>query len=348
MQLEDKQLVRDILQYPGDDVVTLYLPVDPTDPRNQRPPGSEWWRSKAKEMINDLPVGEDRESRLGFRDVIERLQDFALSYVPDERALAVYATVDDVLTIPLQVDVEPEAAIGEPAVGPLVKALTTYRHYLIVLVAADEIRAVEAHLGSIEDRGELRLGDNWAMPGATRSGHRFRYEAREEKYQRKYHQSIAEQLDRVILSGEFDRLVLGGAEREAHGVLSAMNEHAATRVAGIAPIPLTAGHNEISERAGELAEAFENAEEEALVRRILSQAAAGGAAAVGRPDVGRALDRSAVRRLAVAQGALDVDERERMLRIAYAQGAGVQAIVGPAQELLADHDGVGAELYFTV
>lgn len=348
MQLEDKQLVRDILQYPGDDVVTLYLPVDPRDPRNQRPAGNEWWRSKAKEMINDLPVGDDRESRLGFREVIARLEEFAETYVPDERALAVYATVDDVFTIPLQVDLEPEAAIGQPAVGPLVKALTTYRHYLIVLVAADEIRAVEAHLGDIEDRGMLRLGGNWAMPGATRSGHRFRYEAREEKYQRKYHQGIAEQLDRVLLSGEFDRLVLGGSEREAHGVLAAMNEHAANRVAGIAPIPLTADHNEISERAGKLAEAFEDAEEEALVRRILSQEASGGAAVVGRTPVDRALDMHAVRRLAVAQGALGVDDRERMLRLAYAQGAGVQAIVGPAKELLSDHDGVGAELYYPV
>ncbi|MDJ0791612.1 MAG: hypothetical protein QNJ71_06920 [Acidimicrobiia bacterium] len=346
MQLEDKQLVQDILKYPGDDVVTLYLPVDPADPRNQRPAGSEWWRSKAKEMINDLPVGEDRESRLGFREVVARLEEFAETYVPDERSLAIYATVDDVFTIPLQVDLEPEAAIGEPAVGPLVKALTTYRHYLIVLVAADEIRAVEAHLGEVEDRGMLRLAGNWAMPGATRSGHRFRYEAREEKYQKKYHQNVATELDRLILSGEFDRLVLGGSEREAHGVFAAMNEHAAGRVAGIAPIPLTADHNEIAERAGALAEAFENAEEESLVRRVLSQAGAGGAAAVGKPTVGRALDMFAVRRLAVAQGALAVDEREHMLRQAYAQGASVQAIVGPARELLSDHDGVGAELYY--
>ena len=71
MRIEDRQLIQELLAYERDDVVSLYVPVDPADPRNQRPPGQEWWRSKAKEMLNDLDVGQDRQDRMDFRAVIE-------------------------------------------------------------------------------------------------------------------------------------------------------------------------------------------------------------------------------------------------------------------------------------
>ena len=85
----------------------------------------------------------------------------------------------------------------------------------------------------------LRMGSNWGMPGATRSGHRFRFEARQEEWQRKYHKAIAEDLDDLVVRGEVDRLILEGAEREAHGVLRAMHERAADQVAGVVRIPPT-------------------------------------------------------------------------------------------------------------
>ena len=346
MRIQDRQLIRDIISHEGDQVVSLYVPVDPTDPRNQRVPGEEWWRSKAKEMISELEVGEDREERLGFRQTLENLEEFADSYKPDEKTLVVFATPDDVFTIPLQVATAPYAGLGQPMVGPLVKAITAYRHYLVVLIAADEIRAVEAHLGELEELGSLRLGRNWGMRSATRSGHRFRFEAHRAEYQRSDHQAIAAELDQAILSGEFDRAILGGAEREAHGVLNAMNEKAAEQVAGIAGIPLDASDAEIIERAEPLAREFEEAAEEATVRRVLRLWHGSGRGTVGLSSTRQALSMQLVRRLVVAAGSLDDDVRESMIRQAYAAGGTVLFLFGPAGELLDEHDGVAAELYY--
>ena len=346
MRIQDQHLIRDLLAYEGDDVVSLFLPVDPADPRNQQPQGREWWRSEAKALLSDLDVGNARDDRLAFRDVIDNLQAFAETYVPDERTLVVYATPDDVYTLPLQVDIDPEAAIGQPVVGPLLKAVTAYRHYLVVLIGADEVRAVEAHLGELEDRGSLRTGKAYGMRGATRSGHRFRFEAHREEAQRAYHRTIAEELDRVILEGQFDRVLLGGAEREAHGVLAAMNEKAAEVVVGIARIPVDASAEQIVTAGAPLALDFEERAEEEAVRRVLRLLHSSGTAVVGLANTRQALSMFVVRRLVIAAGALDEDVREDLIRQAYAQGASVLFVFGPARDLLDEHEGLAAELYY--
>ncbi|MGI9643410.1 MAG: hypothetical protein ACR2N9_11605 [Acidimicrobiia bacterium] len=346
MRIEQQHLIHDVISHESDDVVSLYLPVDPRDPRNQRAAGEEWWRSEAKAMIAGLDVGEAREERLGFRRLLENLGEFADSYKPDERSLVVFATEDDVSTIPLQVAVPSQAALGQPLVTPLIEAVTAYRHYLVVLIAADEIRAVEAHLGELSERGSLRLGRNWGLGNATRSGHRFRFEAHREGYQRSYHRSIAAEIDRGILNGEFDRVILGGSEREANGVLSAMNAVAAQQVAGIAPIPLDASDADIIDRAAPLAEEFEDAAEEAAVRRVLRLWQGSGRGVVGMSSTRKMLSMQLVRRLVLAADAVDEEAREAMIREAYAAGGSVLFVFGPARELLLDHDGIGAELYY--
>ena len=346
MRIDDLALIRDIAAMERDDIVTLYLPVDPTDPRNQRSAENEWWRSKAKALLSELEIGDGRADRMAFREIIDNLTTFADQYVPDELSLVVFASPDDVVTIPLQVTVEPEAAIGRPVIGPLVKAVTMHRRYLIMLVAADEQKAVEAQLGEVDHVVSLRLGQNWGMPGPSRSAHRFRFEAHREKHQRRYQKGIAEELDRLVLSGEFDRVILGGAEREAHGVLASMNEKAAEHVAGIVPIPLDATDHDIASRAQPLAVEYEDAHEEATIRRILRKWHGSGTAAVGLASVQQVLSMHVVRRLVIARGALDEQVREEAIRQALAQGAHVLFVFGTAAELLSEHEGIAAELYY--
>ena len=141
-------------------------------------------------------------------------------------------------------------------------------------------------------------------------------------------------------------MILGGAEREAHGVLNAMNEKAAEQVAGIAGIPLDAADAAIIERAQPLAREFEEGAEESTVRRVLRLWHGSGRGTVGLSSTGQALSMQLVRRLVVAAGSLDDDVRESMIRQAYAGGGTVLFLFGSAGELLDEHDGVAAELYY--
>ena len=331
MRAADRAVIEDLLAYDGQDVVSLYLPVDPRDPRNQRASGQEWWRAVAKSMLDELDPGDDRDDRLGFRRTIAGLGTFASTYRPDERTLAVFATPEDVFTIPLQVRLEPEAHVGRPAVAPLLKALSAYHRYLVVLIAADRVRAIEAHQGGIEGDDDVALSHNWGMHSATRSGHRFRFEARIEEWQRKYQASVAAEIDSLLTSGEFDRVVLGGAEREAHGVLRAMSDRGAEQVAGVVSVPLDADEATVLDGIAPVVRAFEEGREREAVHRVRRLAETSGRAVFGAAEVDAALAAAAVRRLLVAAGRVDLDEREDRIRRAYSQGADVVFLFGAAR-----------------
>ncbi len=342
----DRSIVDELLAHDGEGVVSLYVPVDPSDPRNQRPEGQEWWRTVAKSMIDELDPGDEREDQLGFRRTLASLGEFAESYTPDERTLAVFADPDEVFTIPLQVRLNHEAHVGRPAVAPLLKALSAYHHYLVVLIAADRVRAIEAHQGGIAGDEDIRLSRNWGMHSATRSGHRFRHEARIEEWQRKYQVTVAAELDELLSKGEFDRIILGGSEREAHGVLRAMSDAGAECVAGVVPVPLDADDDAILDAVAPVMRDFEESQEHDLLHRLSRLAQTSGRAVFGADAVDAALALAAVRRLLIAVDRVDLDEREDLIRAAAAQGADVRFVFGSAREQLDPHGGIAAELYW--
>ncbi|MGI9642842.1 MAG: hypothetical protein ACR2N9_08665 [Acidimicrobiia bacterium] len=348
MRTIDRSIVEELLAYDSEDVVSLYVPVDPGDPRNQRPPGQEWWRTAAKSMLDGLDPGDERDDRLAFRDTLAGLEEFAETYTPDERTLAVFADRDNVFTIPLQVRLEREAHVGLPAVAPLLKALSIYHHYLVLLIASDRIRAIEAHQGGIGGDDDITLSRSWGMHSATRSGHRFRFEDRIEEWQRKYQVAVAAEIDSLLTSGEFDRVIIGGAEREAHGVMRALSDQGAERVAGIVSVPLDADEATIMDSIAPAVRAFEDGQEREAIHRARRLAETSGRAAFGTTAVDAALAASAVRRLLISAGRTDPDDREDRVRSAYAQGAEVTFLFGDARNDLNEHDGVAAELYWAL
>ena len=91
---------------------------------------------------------------------------------------------------------------------------------------------------------------------------------------------------------------------------------------------------------------FEDGQEREAVHRARRLAETSGRAAFGADDVDAALAAAAVRRLLIAAGRVDLDEREDRIRHAYTQGADVMFIFGAARDDLDAHDGIAAELYW--
>lgn len=341
-----RQIVRHLLEDDRSDVISLYLPVDTTDPRNQRAHGDEWWRAEARALIRQLERDVDAECSDDLAEAVGQLAAFTDGYVPSERSVAVFADSSSVRTLPMQVLVEPEIAFGRPSVGPFARALFAHRRYLVVLVAADKYRTVEYTLGGSEELRDITFASNWDMPGETRVTRDFRAEARDDHYQQAAQQRIAERVDRLIDGGDFDLVVLGGAAREAHGVFTALSHRTVEHVAGVVAIPLDATEKEIGERISPLVREFEDEHEADVVHRILRRKAASGTGATGIANVGGALDMRLVRRLVIASGQLDPDVREDLIRAAMRQGAGLLFVFGPAGELLTEYEGVIADLHY--
>jgi hypothetical protein len=348
MHVDYRHIVRDLLEDDRSDVISMYLPVDATDPRNQRAHGDEWWRAEARALVRELErdVDDDKERRNELAAAVEQLEAFTEAYVPSERSVAVFADAQGVRSLPMEIDIAPESAFGPPMVGPLARSLFAHRRYLVVLVAADKFRTVEFDLGGPEELRVVSFESNWDMPGETRSAHHFRAEARHDHYQQVAQHRMAERVDRLGATGKFDVIVLGGASREAHGVFAALSQHTAERVAGIVAAPVDANEKEIAERISPLVREYEDEHEVDVVQRILRRKASSGTGAAGIANVRGVLDMHVVRRLVIASGQLDPDVRESLLRSAMRQGASLLFVFGPASELLVEYEGVIADLHY--
>lgn len=350
----DPSDLRRLLERVGDlPVLTLYLPVDPSDPENQRDPGSRKWEVRLRNQLAGLdaevpPLADDRPARRRWETVRERAEQWLTDYAPSGRTLVLLADTDDVIQIELPVVLEQSARYGTPAVGGLVRAMSEYRHYLTVLVDQQSARAAEGYLGFVGDVAHLELGDAWGMPGATRSGHQFRFEARRAEYQERFHADVADQIDRYLVENPaVERLVLGGIATEAHGVARALNQRSHRTLMGVVPMPVGSSDEEISQRVDPHAQAYEDEQDLALMA-ALATARAAGRAADGPGSTLAALDQYLAREVLVSGHLDDLNLVEAVSRAAVLAGIDVHLLHGRAAAELDDLGGVAARLYYAV
>ena len=85
----DDAAIRQLLSDVGDDVLSLYLEVDPSDPNNQRSSGREAWRIWLKNALRDLEedVGDERDAKDRWRRTTAEVERFVSTYQPGGRTL---------------------------------------------------------------------------------------------------------------------------------------------------------------------------------------------------------------------------------------------------------------------
>ncbi|HYN30154.1 MAG TPA: hypothetical protein VES95_09840 [Dermatophilaceae bacterium] len=334
---------------PGDrPVLTLVLPVDPSDPENHRRRGSERWRVQLRNDLSDLaaPLQEDKAARTRFEGLRERAEAWLADHEASGRSLVLHVDEEEAVAIELPVVLEQEAGFGEPRVAALVRALCDHRLYAAVLVDREEARAVTGHLGFVDDLATIELGPEWGMPGPTRSGHQFRFEARQEKYQAKAHAAVAAEVDRLLdETPAIERLVLGGLETEAHGVARALAARSHRRLVGVVAIPMDSSDAELAERVRPHADAFERQQDHEAAAAF--EAARGIGRAVSGPErTVRALEQYLARDVLVSAHLGDTDLVERVARLTVLTGVEVRFLHGEAAAALDADGGVGARLYY--
>lgn len=331
-------------------VLTLYLPVDPSDPENQRAPGTEKWRVRLGNQLSALSdqVGDDRDARARWQAVTENVEGWLANAAPSGRTLVLLADEHDVTDIELPVVLEQRAGYGPPRVDGLVRAMSDHHLYLTVLVDQQTVRAVSGYLGFVQDVARLDLSGPWGMPGATRSGHQFRFEARREEYQERYHADVADQIDRYLVDNpDVERLVIGGATVEAHGVARALSQRSHQALLGVLPIPVDASDADVAERISVHAQAFEE-QHDHEVMAALGAARAAGRGVTGADEVVASLVQYLARDVIVSSHLADADLIERVTRLAVLSGAAIRFVHRAAADEIDTDGGVAARLYYAV
>ncbi|RDV83640.1 VLRF1 family aeRF1-type release factor [Ammonifex thiophilus] len=301
--LIDRQIIANLLEMERDDVLSIYLNVDPTRPENQTSPPAYriWLKNALDELEEKVAPSLSREKRMALRELREQVTSYVNTYLPRGRSLILFTANDFQQEFSLLARVnENYLHYGRPDVTPLLWLLDEYERVGIVLVDSFQARFLSAYLGKAAVYGETELYlDTTTWPrydlraptargthGAHIKGSNV--DAFEDRVAEKvagFWREVADRIARWQAEEKFGYLLLGGEEKAVAGVMENLPPEVARKVADKLIAPLYESEHEILLRAKPKLTAAERRREEELIRKALDAALSGGQGAVGPADV---------------------------------------------------------------
>ena len=299
-------LIRDLaVRRPGTPVLSVYVRTDPRDPANTAtPPG--WLvelRNGLREVSRTVEEADARGQRLALRDLRERVEREIVALRPAERGrgLAWFVTADGALEERFTLQLPPHGTLVRwddyPFVSPLADVADQGRPTGLVLVSAEAVRLLHWQDGRVAEparslyeiqRGEWRDYDAYVgHPGRSPAGmHVAEFDQRLDEWRRRFLRSTAEAVARQLSGLGWDRIVLAGERRVTDAFLQQLPEPVPGRVVAVVEANLIwEEHTAVADRLEGTLDEARSAEARALVEKALGGALAGGAAAIGWPEV---------------------------------------------------------------
>ncbi len=339
--------------------LSLYLMTDPSYQENQSQTPA--WQVYLKNAVSDIEdeldptqtkqwknvrLSDDAPNK-GWARIRKRLDKYLTSYRPEGKTLALFISPSSEYRFELPVRLPNSHSFGKPRVQEFLWALDEYEQHLVILFTEDEARVVRVALGST-GREAAVVADDAQLRQFRTSAHEANIQSREKELDRRFIRRAAADVDKYFLKNpDTERIILGGNTEIAQAVLGSLHKAVQEKVIGVLPIPINAGTNEITDSIRQVAETAEREYETALVDEVIAQAKARGRGAVGAKAVGRALDRGAVRLLALPYPG-DADLVEPLLLQAIRLGSHVEFLHGEPAERAADAGGIIAQLYYAL
>lgn len=342
----------------ADKYLSLYLLTDPSHPENQSQTPA--WHIYLKNAISDIENSLDpvqtkqwKNVRLSDEDpnkdwarIRKRLDKYITSYRPEGKSLALFISPGGEHRFELPVALTNTHYFGRPHIQEILWALDEYQQHLVLLFAEDQTRALLVALGSTGADATVTSDQAW-LRRERKAAHSQNIQWRQDELTRRNIRAVAGEVDKFFLKNtDIERIILGGNVEMANAVLGELHEAAREKVIAVLPIPIGSPAHEVAQRISETAIHAEREYETALVNEIVSSAKARGRGAMGGVAVGRAMERSAVRLLALPYPA--EDDFEPLLLDAVRQGARVEFLHDESAERAREAGGILARLYYAI
>lgn len=360
------QLIDDLREFAAyaadhaqDAYLSLYLLTDPSDAANQAQTPA--WRTFLRNAVSNVEAGleptqtrqwknvrlSDDSPEKGWARTRKRLEKYLTSYRPEGKTLVLFLSPGSEYSFELPVRVESASYYGKPHIQEFLWALDEYEQHSVLLFGEDQVRVLRLALGrAAADRAVV--SDQAWLRGLRKTGEAQQNQQRQDDITRRFVKTAAREVDKFFMkTPDVGRIVLGGNTELANAVLGSLHPSVKEQVIGVLPIPAELPAHEVAERVAATAEQAEREHEAALVADVIRQAGARGRGATGYTAVGRALDRGAVRLLALPYPA-DSDVVEPLLLQAVRAGATVEFLHGEAADRVAEAGGIVAQLYYSV
>ena len=305
----------DLMEVARQDVLSIFLDVDPTKPEHQVPnPAYRIWLHQAMRQTLAGIVGPARRGAL-------RTGHKVLAYVDTApargRGLVIFAAPEFWREYSLPFPLPNRVQFGRPDLVPLLWAVSEYKAYAIVAVYLEHARIAVAYLGrtTVVDDETLELDTrDWRFKagrsdtytrrvgvGVGRGAQADTFDARVDERRRQFWQGVARATVRALGDRHIDRVIIGGPEEAATAVCELLPDAVRAQVIDTVPLPSYATLAEVQERTLPVAVADHHRRASWLVADLLARVEADGRAVVGRAATFRSLMQGEVKTLVVAR-----------------------------------------------
>lgn len=288
----------------GEPVLTVYLDVNPANPRNQgRPSGAGTWvKSEARELAARLH-GIDPKL---LREQAQRVEAYIDEQPARAKGLVFFASATDWKILRMQVPLEDEMYWGKPSLGQLMWVLDEHQPYGILVVDRNGARFFRYWMGEIveqkEDRFEIDLSQWRRRELVTGRGvDRDSFEQRVGAQYDRFFKDTAERCRTWREREQLSSVFVAGPTEAAEAVWEALPENCRTQGALVRGLPARVTAPELLRRIEPEIETWKRAGELEEVEAILA-VGEGNRASLGIDTTLTRIQHGEVRRLVVARG----------------------------------------------
>ncbi|HOU41126.1 MAG TPA: hypothetical protein PK829_07645 [Promineifilum sp.] len=339
--------------------LTLYLLTDPSHPANQSqtPAWRVFLRNAAAEVEANLdPVQSKQWKNVRLSDTSpekawartrKRLDRYMTTYRTEGKSLALFISPGSAYSFELPVRLDNAYYYGKPHIQEFLWAVDEYEQHFVALFAEDQARLLRVALS--RSAGDTTIvSDQASLRPMRKSADSANIASRADELTRRFVRGVATEADKYFLkTPDAERIILGGNQEIANAVLAQLHPAVQEKVIAVLSIPIDLPAHEVSARIAGAAEQGERDHEAALVAEVIDQARARGRGAKGFTAVGRALERGAVRLIALPYPT-PADTAEPILLQAVRAGATVEFLHGEAADAAQAAGGILAQLYYPI
>jgi hypothetical protein len=364
--MRDFEHIRQTVNAIDEDVVTLYLHVDPGERTNQSTPRG--WEIYMKSALNDIEKNhiEKPDNNSDWQALRSRIEDFARDYNPQGgQSLVMFVGNDTFHTHEIRVQLDNNHSYGEPMIVPLLWAVDEHEKYLVVLVDQEQARLLNVYLGraTVNDEIEIDIqaydfrernyvNSNRGLSYGNVQGQgagNDRFEDMKDEHIKRFYKDVASELQDLNETAEASRLILSGNQQSAHTLKNHLPHRLQEMLVDIVPMPVDSADHEVVERIRQTALNFERAQEMELVNEVIGFAKSEGRGALGAEAVDKALEMQQVEMLILPWPPEDEELAKKYTLAAMKNGSRVELVHGaPALKLRGEDADVAARLYYYI
>jgi peptide chain release factor subunit 1 len=281
----------------GNYFVSCYLNVDPVHNTKSD------YLIHIKNMLKESIEGLEKDIRKKVKPDLDKIDSYIFANKRTfKKGIALFSSIkaDFWKEFHFSVSLKNEIIIDRaPYIKPLLNLMDFYPRYVVMIIDKESARLFAVYLGEIQEYREI-FTEN--VPGRHKKGGWFSLSERSFERHIDYHvnlhiKDVIKQLEKMLVSGDISRLVVGGSEETLARARSLFPKQIADMTIGTFQINLTARVNEVLSKVSRVIDTYENKEKSLHVEDLLTRTLKKENAVLGLDNVLGALQEGRIMKL---------------------------------------------------